>query len=63
MKVGTATYLATYEANDIQDTYRSEFDAISADDAARVIIDGETFRQLEKPVTSVAALAGPEESG
>ena len=34
---GRATYLATYEANDVQDTNWSEFDATSADDAAREI--------------------------
>ena len=35
LQAGKVTYLATYEANDIQDTNWSEFDAMSADDAAR----------------------------
>ena len=60
LQAGTATYLATYEANDIRDTNRSEFDATSADAAARAVIYAGAFRQLEKPVTSAAALAGPE---
>ena len=60
LQAGIATYLATYEANDVQDTNWSEFDATSADDAAREIADGGAFSHLEKPVTSAAALAGPE---
>ncbi len=60
LQAGKATYLATYEANDIQDTNWSMFDATSADGAAREIVDGGAFSQMEKPVTSAAALAGPE---
>ena len=59
LQAGRAIYLATYEANDIQDTNRSGFDATSADGAAREIVDGGAFSQMEKPVTSAAAVAGP----
>ena len=59
LHAGEAMYLATYEASDVQDSHRSEFDAASADDAARFIVEGGAFSRLEKPVTSAAALAGP----
>ena len=60
LQAGKATYLATYEANDIQDKNWSVFDATSADGAAREIVYGGAFSKLEKAVTSAAALAGPE---
>jgi IMP cyclohydrolase len=55
--VGQALYLATYEADDVRETQRSAFDAITADEAARFLLEGGHFAQLEKPVTSAAALA------
>ena len=55
---GRALYLATYEADDIRDDQASDFDASSAAEAARFMVDGGAFLALELPVTSAAALAG-----
>ena len=57
---GKAMYLATYEADDVRDSHWSGFDAASATDAARFIVDGGAFKEMEKPVTSAAALAGTQ---
>jgi IMP cyclohydrolase len=59
LQAGHAVYLATYEADDIRETQTSAFDAASAAEAAVFAVSGGAFADLEKPVTSAAALAGP----
>ena len=59
LRPGHASYLATYEADDVRPEQSSEFDATSAADAARALVDRGAFAELEKPVTAAAALAGP----
>ena len=58
LEAGRAVYLATYEADDVRDDQASAFDASSAAAAALFVVEGGAFKDLEKPVTSVAALAG-----
>jgi IMP cyclohydrolase len=58
---GQAQYLATYDADDVSDDQTGDFDAETADDAARFAIDGGAFASLTHPVATGAALAG--ESG
>ena len=53
---GKAFYFATYEVSDPREEYASDFRAASADDAARWIVSGGRFAELEKPVCSAAAL-------
>jgi IMP cyclohydrolase len=53
---GSATYIATYEADDVRDDQVSDFDALTATAAAQFVVSGGAFADLEKPVTSVAAL-------
>lgn len=57
---GKAMYLATYEADDVRDLHWSQFDAASATDAARFMVEGGAFKEMERPVTSAAALAGTQ---
>ena len=57
---GRALYLATYEADDVRELQASDFDAATAVEAARFAVDGGAFRDMEKPVTSAAALAGAQ---
>ena len=54
---GHAVYLATYEADDVRDSQSSAFDAATAAEAARFMVDGGTFQELERPVASAVALA------
>ena len=56
---GRATYLATYEANDPRAHAALPFSAEDAASAAKLAIDGPGFVELERPVTSAAAVAGP----
>ena len=56
LESGKAQYLATYEANDVRESQTSDFDATSAGAAAAFAVSGGAFADLEKPVTSVAAL-------
>ena len=58
LEAGSALYLSTYEADDIRDGQRSEFDAKDATEAARFAVHGGRFAELTNPVTSAAALAG-----
>jgi IMP cyclohydrolase len=53
---GKATYIATYEADDVRDSQVSDFDAPTAAAAASFVVSGGAFADLEKPVASVAAL-------
>ncbi|MCX5673051.1 MAG: IMP cyclohydrolase [Planctomycetota bacterium] len=53
---GKVFYFATYEVSDPREEYASDFRAASADDAARWIVSGGRFAELEKPVCSAAAL-------
>jgi IMP cyclohydrolase len=57
LEQGKAQYVATYEANDVRDHQTTDFDAASADAAAIFVVSGGAFADLEKPVTSAAALA------
>lgn len=57
---GRATYLATYEANDVRSDQVSVFDASSADLAARATISMGAFATMEHPVAAAAALAGAD---
>jgi IMP cyclohydrolase len=57
LAAGRAQWIATYEANDVRDEQSLDFDARDAAAAARCAIDGPGFADLEKPVTSAAALA------
>jgi IMP cyclohydrolase len=57
LEPGRAWYIATYEHDDARPEQRVAFDATSASQAARQVFDGPGFAQLEKPVTSAAALA------
>lgn len=54
---GRASWLATYEADDVDAAQVFDFDAADATAAARRAVDGEGFADLEKPVTAGAALA------
>ena len=58
LTAGTASYIATYEADDVRGSQISDFDASTASDAALFAVNGGTFAGLEKPVTSAAALSG-----
>lgn len=60
LELGKAHFLATYEIASIDPSRTSEFDANSATNAAQFVIDRASFGDLEKPVTSGAALAGSE---
>lgn len=57
LETGRAWYVATYEADDVRETQRLEFGAADADAAARFVVDGGGFADLDKPVTSAAAVA------
>ncbi|MFQ5699609.1 MAG: IMP cyclohydrolase [Myxococcota bacterium] len=61
LEAGRARWLATYEGDDVRDSQASEFDADTAEEAARFAIRGGAFASLEKPVTAAAALAGAGE--
>jgi IMP cyclohydrolase len=60
LDAGRATYIATYEANDVRDEQVSDFTAETAEDAARFVVSGGAFAELEKPVTSAVAVAGAD---
>ena len=57
LDAGRARYLATYEANDVDEAFSSDFDAASGEEAAAFVVSGGAFVDLERPVTSAAALA------
>jgi len=57
LAAGKAFYFATYEINEPRAEVASDFRAASAADAARWVVDGGKFADLEKPVCSAAALA------
>ena len=54
---GRASYIATYEANDVDEAQSSDFDAGTGAEAAAFIVSGGAFADLERPVTSAAAVA------
>jgi IMP cyclohydrolase len=60
LEPGRAFYLATYEVNGIDTAQTLPFDARTAAEVARTLVDGDGFKGLEKPVTSAAALASSE---
>ena len=57
---GKAYYFATYEVNEPREDLVTDFKADSAQDAARWVVEGGKFADLEKPVCSAAALATPD---
>jgi IMP cyclohydrolase len=59
LEAGRAWYLATYEHDDVRDSQIVPLDAADAAAAARCIVEGPGFAQLDKPVASAAALATP----
>jgi IMP cyclohydrolase len=56
LQAGQAQYIATYEMDDIRSDQVSTFDANTAAGAAEFAVSGGAFADLEKPVTSAAAL-------
>ena len=58
LEAGKAFYFATYEQNEPRPEFVSEFRAATAAEAARWVVDGGRFADLEKPVCSAAAVAG-----
>jgi len=57
LEAGRALWIATYEGDDVRPDQSCELDADDPAAAARAAIDGPGFAELEKPVTSAAALA------
>jgi len=57
---GQCFFFATYEIADPREEYASAFEVATAEDAAQWIVSGGAFADLEKPVCSAAAVAGPE---
>lgn len=57
LEAGRARWIATYEANEVREEQTSAFDASDPADAARYVVSGGAFAELEHPVTSAAALA------
>ena len=60
LEPNTCFYLATYEINNVSLDQKDTFDVSSADEAAKYVIDGGAFADLEKPITSAVAF---EEDG
>ncbi len=54
---GECCYVATYETHRILSSQRGKFDALTAADAARFILQDGIFAEMTNPVTSVCALA------
>ena len=57
LEAGRAFYLATYETHSIRRDQAFDFDAATAEEAAQTVVQGAGFADLEKPVTSAAAVA------
>ena len=57
LEPGSARWIATYEADDVREEQRSDFDASDADQAAVFAVRGGAFAELTNPVTSAAALS------
>ena len=55
LEPNTCFYLATYEINNVSVDQKDTFDVSSADEAAKYVIDGGAFADLEKPITSAVA--------
>jgi len=60
LEPGRCFYLATYELDDPREDRAGAFEARSAEEAARWVVSGGPFADLEKPVCSAAAVAGPD---
>ena len=56
IKAGEVIYLATYNLNDVDSEQISGFDAQSADEAAKAIVEQGVFVNLENPVAAAAAI-------
>ena len=63
LEAGRAQYIATYEADGVRAEQSAPFDAADPSAAARQLLDGSGFRELERPVVAAAALAQPDGSG
>ncbi len=57
LAAGQAVYLATYEVDDPREGQATTFEAASAAEAARWVVSGGAFSELEKPVCAAAAVA------
>jgi len=57
LEAGKVFYFATYEQNEPRPECTSEFRAATAAEAARWVVDGGKFADLEKPVCAAAAVA------
>ncbi len=58
LEAGRTSYLATYEIASVRPEQQFPLAVEGAPEVARWLVDGEGFKQLEKPVTSAAAVAG-----
>jgi len=56
LRPGAAFYFATYEISEPREDLVSDFRAATADEAARWVVSGGRFADLEKPVCSAAAI-------
>ena len=56
LNAGECFYVATYEHNEVRPEQREQFAVCSAAEAARHIVEFGRFAELEKPITSAAAL-------
>lgn len=57
LEPGRYAYVATYEENTLSPTFGGEYDAASPEAACEFMFTGGVFRDREKPVTAVAAMA------
>lgn len=58
LDAGRYAYVATYEENTLSPAFSGDYLANSAEDACEFMFTGGVFKDREKPVTAVAALAG-----
>jgi len=56
LEAGRCFYFATYEVNDPREEYAGPFEAATAEEAARWVVSGGVFADLEKPVCAAAAV-------
>jgi len=56
LEAGRCFYFATYEVNDPRTEYAGPFEAATPEEAARWVVSGGAFADLEKPVCAAAAV-------
>jgi len=56
LEAGKCFYFATYEIADPREEYAGPFEAATAEDAARWVVSGGKFADLDKPVCAAAAV-------